>query len=202
MSEPPLFICPQPTQVHLAGEGKEAIETGRNRLLVGFGLFAVAFLAVALRLIDVTVMGSEDARRIARTDHGPAPAVERGDIVDRNGVLLATSLPTASFYADPSGVIDAAEAARRLVRVLPGLDEAELVTRLSASRRFVWIQRHLTPRQQYKVNHLGIPGLHFQRSEKRFYPQGRLAAHVLGTVDVDNVGIAGVEKTLDRKSVV
>ena len=127
---------------------------------------------------------------------GPA-ATERADIIDRNGVILATSLPTASLFADPSFVPDALEATDSLVRVLPGLDRAEVLAKLRSKGRFVWLRRNLTPNQQYAVNRLGVPGLAFQRGERRVYPHGREAAHVLGFTDVDGRGIAGLEHYFD-----
>jgi cell division protein FtsI (penicillin-binding protein 3) len=124
----------------------------------------------------------------------------RADIVDRNGVLLATSLVTQSLYANPKLIGDAAATARRLAAVLPGLDEKAVRERLAAeTRSFVWIRRNLTPRQQYEVNRLGVPGLFFQREERRVYPHGTLASHVVGFSDVDNRGLAGVEQAFDER---
>ena len=91
-------------------------------------------------------------------------------------------------------------AARRVASVLPGLTAGEVQQRLSAEgRRFTYIKHNLTPRQKERVNALGIIGLEFEDTEKRLYPQGRLAAHVLGLTDVDNQGIAGVEKSFDDR---
>lgn len=182
-------------RVRLEETRKQALETGRNRLLVTAVVFALAFLVIAGRLIDLAVWG--DGPRLARAPVlGPA-ATERADIIDRNGVILATSLPTASLFADPSFVPDAEEAADKLVRVLPGLDRSEVLAKLRSKGRFVWLKRNLTPNQQYAVNRLGVPGLAFQRGERRVYPHGRDAAHVLGFTDVDGRGIAGLESYFD-----
>ncbi|PPR66703.1 MAG: Peptidoglycan synthase FtsI, partial [Alphaproteobacteria bacterium MarineAlpha3_Bin1] len=118
--------------------------------------------------------------------------------VDRNGILLATSLPTASLFADPSAVLNAQEVADKLITELPELNRQELLGKLKTKSRFVWITRNLTPKQHYKVNRLGLPGLGFQRGERRVYPHGRLAAHALGLTDVDGRGIAGLEQNFDR----
>ena len=182
-------------RVRLEGIRKQALETGRNRLLVTAVVFALAFLVIAGRLIDLAVW--EGGPRLARAPVlGPA-ATERADIIDRNGVILATSLPTASLFADPSFVPDAEEAADKLVRVLPGLDRSRVLAKLKSKGRFVWLRRNLTPNQQYAVNRLGVPGLAFQRGERRVYPHGRDAAHVLGFTDVDGRGIAGMESYFD-----
>lgn len=183
--------------VHLDGTAKRAIETGRTRLLVTGTLFAIAFAVVALRLTAVALLQTGEEPRVARGGAAPALAVERADIVDRNGVVLATSLPTASLYANPYQMLDAQEAATRLAAVLPDLSEAELARKLAAEKSFVWLKRNLTPREQYQVNRLGIPGLHFQNEERRFYPQGGLTAHVVGFTDIDNRGLAGIEQSFD-----
>ncbi len=187
-------------QVRLDTPGRAAVEIGRQRILVGAILFAFAFLAVSFRLIDMAMVGAPNGP--SAVDTGPAGdalPVERADIVDRNGILLATSLSTASLYADPKFVLDPADAARRLVAVLPELDADDVAAKLRLPRRFVWLKRNLTPRQQYLVNSLGIPGLYFQREERRVYPNGAIASHVLGFANVDNRGLAGVERYFDKR---
>jgi len=179
---------------HLDGTAKQCLEVGRNRLLVGGALFAVAFSAIAFRLADVAVVKTASEPGISASAHAGAFTAGRADIVDRNGVILATSLNTASLYANPRHVLDAREAAERLSRALPELRPAELLSKLSSTRSFVWIKRYLTPRQHYSVLRQGIPGLYFQREERRIYPQGRLFSHLLGFAGTDGVGLAGVEK--------
>ncbi len=180
--------------VCLEGNNKQALETGRNRLLVTGVMFMIAFISIAVRLIDLTAFGPGGEPRIAHAIPSSAVAAGRADIVDRNGIILATSLPTASLYADPKDVMDPDEAADKLARVFPEINRNELLLKLKSRSRFVWISRNLTPKQQYAVNRLGIPGVSFQRGEQRVYPHGREAAHILGLTDVDGTGIAGVEK--------
>ncbi len=175
-----------------------ALETGRTRLWVTAIVFALSFLIVAGRLIDLTVFTDGALSAAARSGPAPAAVASRADIVDRNGVILATSLPTASLYADPGDVPDPEQTVTRLAAVLPGLDRRRALARLRSSASFVWLHRNLTPKQQHAVNRLGLPGLQFKRSERRTYPHGRAAAHVLGLTDVDGRGIAGVERFFDR----
>ena len=183
--------------VHLDGTAKRVLETGRTRLLVTGALFAIAFAVIALRLTAVALLQQGEEPRIAQGGAAPTLPVERADIVDRNGVVLATSLPSASLYANPQQVLDPGEAAARLAELLPGLSSAEIASRLSADKSFVWIKRNLTPREQYQVNRLGIPGLYFQAAERRVYPQGASTAHVVGFTDIDNNGLAGIEQSFD-----
>jgi cell division protein FtsI (penicillin-binding protein 3) len=173
----------------------KALQTARSRLLVISACFAVAFCIVAGRLVGLsTVDGGTASAAVQRTSWD----VARADIVDRNGVLLATSLPTASLYADPKDVLDARDAVERLRRVFPDLAAETLLSRLQQESRFVWIRRNLTPREQYEVNQLGLPGLSFIEEERRVYPQGPVAAHLLGFADIDGNGLAGIERAFDQ----
>jgi cell division protein FtsI (penicillin-binding protein 3) len=199
-----LSLDTTPTPALSSGVDREesrrpAIETGRNRLLVTAAVFAVVFTVLAGRLVHVAMFQGGGEPTLARSTGTVASDGERADIVDRNGELLATNLSTASLYANPKVILDATEAATKLARVLPELDHAAVLTRLQSKRSFVWIKRNLTPKQQYAVNSLGLPGLAFQRERRRLYPHGRLAAHVLGFTGVDNRGLTGVEKYFDSR---
>jgi cell division protein FtsI (penicillin-binding protein 3) len=123
------------------------------------------------------------------------PPVKRGDIVDRRGEIIATSLSTASLYVNPKLIIDPKEAADKLATVIRDIPKEELEAKLRSPKSFVWIKRNLTPTQQESINCLGIPALSFQLEEKRLYPHGPLFSHMVGYTDLDNRGIAGVEKS-------
>src|SRR5690606_9375402 len=121
------------------GRAAEALETARGRLWLTGIVFALAFTTVAARLVDVMVLdrvGEPVAPARAAAFAMPA---DRADIVDRNGIVLATSLPTASLFADPLMVLDPEEAADRLLTVLPDLDRDRTIELLSSERRFVWL---------------------------------------------------------------
>jgi cell division protein FtsI (penicillin-binding protein 3) len=177
---------------------KQSIETARTRLLVGGSLMVAAFVVVGVRLVDLAVFnGTEDLRRAASREIARPATMARADIVDRNGVLLATNLKTASLFADLRKIADPANAAHRLVEILPDLSEEVIAARLGSGKSFVWLRRNLTPRQQFEVNRLGIPGLDFEQEEHRVYPHGRLAGHIVGFTNVDNVGLSGIEMSMD-----
>ncbi|WP_339631341.1 penicillin-binding protein 2 [uncultured Sneathiella sp.] len=189
--------------LRLDGSAKETLEQGRNRLVMAGVIFAFCFVILAGRLVGLAISGiGEEEAPTADTDISrPVAMVEnkRAEIRDRNGVLLATTLTTASLFAEPKKVINPKELAAKLTTVLDDLSEATILSRLASARNFVWLKRNLTPSQQYQVNALGIPGLHFRSEEKRFYPMGALVSHVMGFTDVDNHGIAGVEKYFDAQ---
>jgi cell division protein FtsI (penicillin-binding protein 3) len=182
------------------GQGPDALSlsVGRRRLNMVALFFGLAFVVVSARLIELA--WNDTGERQDLVQGNPARGVaDRASIVDRNGVVLASNLSAASLYANPRKVMDPSEAARRLVRVLPGLSRGALEKKLSSRRSFVWLKRNLTPRQQWRVNELGLPGLAFQDEQRRVYPHGALAAHALGFVDIDNNGIAGIERYFDAE---
>ena len=184
--------------VPLEGPARQSLDTSHTRLLITAALFCLGFAVIGLRLLEVAMIGGGDARPAPRSAVTRAPP-DRADIVDRNGVLLASTLETPSLFANPKQIIDPKDTARRLHRVLPDLDEAELYAKLSSDKSFVWLKRHLTPREEAQVNRLGVPGLQFQPEGKRVYPKGNLAAHVVGYTDTDGKGLAGIERGLERE---
>ena len=127
-----------------------------------------------------------------------AIATARPDIVDRNGVVLATDVKTPSLFGEPRRIMDKDEAIELLTAALPDLETAEVRTRLSARKGFVWLKREITPKQQQHIHRLGIPGIGFLRENKRVYPSGPVVSHLIGHVNIDNQGIAGIEKWLDN----
>src|SRR5215813_8496203 len=179
------------------GPAKRTLEACRTRLLVTGALFALVFAVVALRIVEIVAIGGGTAEsQIGRFRIVTPPAPSHADIVDRNGNVLAATLDSPSLYANPKQIVDAADAARKLVRVFPDLRAPEVYAKLSSGKSFVWIRRHLTPVEQYDVNQLGIPGLEFEHEERRVYPDGSLTSHVVGYTGIDNAGFAGVERAL------
>lgn len=182
----------------LDGTVKQALEMGRTRLIATGLVMAVAFFAIGVRLVDLTLIEGHAQNARQQTAAQQVGTQVRADIVDRNGVVLATSLPTASLFADARLVPDPEFAARQLSRILPGKSQAELLAKLKSDKQFVWLKRHLTPRQQMQINSLGIPGLNFRREQRRFYPHGALTAHAVGFTSIDNQGLAGIEQSFDE----
>lgn len=178
---------------------KQALDTGRSRVIVAGVAFALAFSLIASRMVELGVNPPAEEPSLAGAEIGDRLGTGRAEITDRNGIVLATTLPMASIYADSQQILEPERAAKRLRTVLPELDEERLVREFSSGKRFVWIKRKISPTKQFEVNRLGIPGLHFQREMTRIYPMGQLTAHLLGYTDVDNRGLAGVEQAFDQR---
>ena len=166
---------------------------GRSRLFTVLGLFILCFAVLSARLIDISLLRDGGEPSITRAGSDRPGATERADIIDRNGVLLATTLRTPSLYANPRVLLDPEEAAKKLTAVLPDLSYNVLLQKLISKRSFAWLKRGLTPLQQYQVNSLGIPGLGFLDEYRRIYPQADLTSHVVGFCGIDNGGLAGIE---------
>ncbi len=169
---------------------------GRQRIALAMAGFCLLFSVLAIRLVVLGASGSDvddDGRHFVL-----AASQARPDIVDRNGETLATDIKTAALFAEPRYVIDPDEATELLVSVLPELDRDRLRRILSTDAKFAYIKREITPRQQQAIHKLGIPGIGFRVENRRFYPGGPVASHVLGTVNIDNRGIAGMEKHIDE----
>ena len=213
---PSFFPCqgsssgdPQRTMIHLPlleahdiqrqDHARQASEKARTRLLFGAIVFFCGFIIIGWRLVDLALLHPHNISSLARTDPVIPPQQQRADITDRNGVLLATSLPVESLYANPRKVIDLDQTIAKIRSIFPDLKPQYLRKILGSGGRFVWIKRGLTPRQADSINRLGIPGLYFKREERRLYPQGHLTAHVTGFTDIDQSGLAGIEAGLDHR---
>ncbi len=171
-----------------------AIETSKNRLFIVLFCICFAFMVLIFRLFDISLSSTEDIKTLSSKKNSIDFFLQRGTITDRNGVILATNLSTASLYANPQKMIDHQETVQKLCSIFNYLNCTELKEKLVSDKTFAWVKRHLTPREQQVVHDLGLPGLYFIREEKRVYPQGSLFAHVLGYSDIDGQGLAGVEK--------
>jgi cell division protein FtsI (penicillin-binding protein 3) len=189
-------------QRHLVMEKVTRIRS-ESRLLVLIGFFFVSFLAIGLKmgmLSMITPAEPISSTQILQT------LTKRADILDRNGSILATNLITNALYAKPNLMIDKQMAAKELVKIFPDLKLLNLINQFEGTKKFIWIKRKISPEQMQAVHELGEPGLKFGPREMRLYPNGRLAAHVLGGVrygrqsvrSAELVGSAGVELQFDK----
>ena len=174
---------------------------GQNRIrLLGIG-FSLFFGAIAIQLGQLTLLHHQPAQVTELA--GQEPRQPRPDIVDRNGVVMATDVAVFSLFIDPRKVIDVDEAIELLTANISDLDAKGLRERLKQpGRAFVWLKRQVGPDERDAIYNLGIPGVGFVEERKRVYPLARLAAHTVGYVDVDTKGIAGIEKFLDDQGAI
>jgi len=179
-------------RIVVEGLAKSRGGRARPRIVMTMAVFFAIYAVIGGRIAWLGMQELEQG--------GPAPSrvtASRPDIVDRNGEVLATDINTASLFAEPRRIVDADEALERLLTVLPDLNIEQTYNRLRSDAGFIWLRRQLSPRQQQAIMQLGIPGIGFRTEKRRFYPGGATAAHIVGLVNIDNKGIAGMEKYID-----
>jgi cell division protein FtsI (penicillin-binding protein 3) len=200
----PNLIEAEERAARLAERHRTERAKAETRLLLLGVVFILGFTAVAGRMALVSATVPVEPRRAGAA----APILtQRAEIVDRNGAVLATNIVTASLYAQPMEMIDKRRAADGLARIFPDLDAEALYAGFTDGRKFLWVKRSISPEQRQWVHDLGEPGLLFGPREARLYPNGAVAAHVLGGagygregVDAAEViGTAGVERVFDAR---
>jgi len=177
----------------LADEEYHTVAEGRIRIRIGVVAFIFMLLIAIARLAEISLLSSDVHQR----NLPQAISIERADLTDRHGELLATTLQTYSLYAEPRRVWNPQETASKLVRLRPHLSHNKLQQKLELDRSFVWLERGLTPKERQQIFDLGLPGLAFRKEPKRVYPRENLASHMVGFTNVDMVGVAGAERAFN-----
>ncbi|HEX2653719.1 MAG TPA: penicillin-binding protein 2 [Xanthobacteraceae bacterium] len=179
--------------------GNNVDRNAKAKARVGLAIvaFTMIYGVIAGRLVMFAL--APDAQHVKRGGPQDAVATARPDILDRNGEILATDVRAPSLFAEPRKIIDVDEAVELLTAVLPGIDATELRERLVSKRGFIWLKREITSKQQQEIHRLGIPGIGFLNENRRVYPNGTEVSHLIGHVNIDNQGIAGIEKWLDGR---
>jgi cell division protein FtsI (penicillin-binding protein 3) len=154
-------------------------------------IFLSAFITINVKLLQVSTNQHFTHTKIQEQ------SIARRDIVDRNGTLVATSIPIYSLFANPNKMLNKKQAIEKLSKVIKISNQTKLLTELNSEKNFVWIKRNLTPKHEESINSLGIPGIGFEKSFKRIYSYNNLLSHVIGYVSLDNKGLAGVERFFD-----
>jgi cell division protein FtsI (penicillin-binding protein 3) len=172
-------------------------------LILGLSFF-VAFSTIGARMGLLAATEAAEPRSLAS---GAEILAQRADITDRNGRILATNMLTHALYAHPKDMVDPARVARELAAIFPELQADDLTRRFTDGRSFIWLRKVLSPEQMQQVHDIGDPGLLFGPREMRLYPNGQLAAHVLGGASfgaegvhsAEVIGTAGVERAMDAR---
>ena len=160
-------------------------------------LFVLAFASIICRILYIVSFVDDK-----QFSHSPKNknefVISRGDIVDRNGVLLASNITTSSVYGHPNQIHNIEHVAQSLSSVLQ-LNYKNVLEKLQTKKSFTWIKRHITPDEHQALHNLGLVGIYFAKDEKRIYPQNNLFSHIIGYVDIDGNGIAGLERSFNQK---
>lgn len=175
-----------------------------SRLLLVAACFVMAFGAVGYKMAALATTEPTEPRIVSQ---GPTILNTRADITDRHGRLLATNFATNALYAHPQDIIYPRRAADGLAEIFPEMDADDLYRRFTGESRFIWLRRYISPEQEQQVHDIGSPGLLFGPREMRLYPNGSIAAHLLGGASfgeeavnaAEVIGIAGVEAQFDEE---
>ena len=170
---------------------------GRPRVWLGCACFAVAYVIVAMRLLDVCVLSN--LNNVEKPKNEVHALIHRADIVDRNDAIISTSLPTKDLQTTKVKVFKPKATTEALVKIFPDLDFDKVYNKFKERAKHSRIKDNLSPRQQQQVWKIGNPGLELRDNEKRIYPQNNLTSHIVGKTDVDNIGISGLEKGLNER---
>lgn len=181
------------TTIALDGLRKRTDSRAQNRIRLTMALFLLVYAVIGGRLVQLGLV----EQTVAAIGPQGDPLALRPDIVDRNGLLLATDVKVSSLFAEPRRIVDADEALEKLSTVLPELPFQSYYRRLTSDAGFVWLKRQINPIVEDQIRQLGIPGIDFRMEQKRYYPGGATAAHIIGITDIDNRGISGVEQHVD-----
>lgn len=187
----------------IEGARQENVRRAKGRLVLLGGFFVLCYSVVGVRAFDLSVLqhispdNLDDSHIVYTEKKEEIHETRRADIVDRNGILLATSLETASLFADPELIVEPDRTAQKLTNVFNDLSYGAVLQKLQSKGRFVWLKRSITPAEQQQVLEIGDPGLAFMTEDRRIYPQGELLSHLVGYTNVDGIGLAGVERSFD-----
>lgn len=184
---------------------KDPLSNCKNRMLFAIIGFLSLYLIIAFRTLSICISGYHPSSEITEVSEKPRSLIEspiaRADVIDRNGTIIATSLPTANLYAHPSKIKNKEKVAAKLSEYMPDMLYEDILSLLQKKNTFVYIKRNLSLSQKYQIYALGIEGLGFEDMEKRVYPHKNLFSHILGKTSIDNIGISGIEKQLDERLV-
>ena len=181
-------------------DGGRKTRTNLTQSRIRFAIFGLVlvFAIIGLKLVQLGMaIASEQNVGQARD----VITASRPAILDRNGMELAMDILVPSMFAAPRRIIDVDEAVEKLYAEMPGVDKVWLREKLDGDEGFVWLKREMSPAAQDRIFDLGIPGIDFRTESKRYYPGGNVASHILGAVNIDSQGIAGIEKYLDQEDI-
>ena len=147
--------------------------------------FLLGFMILFAKLIHITSLSSPDKYQDIITLKNDKI---RPTILDRNGHIIASNIEIASVAIRPSLLLNKEDIIDRLLLTIPTFIREDLENKILNDKKFVWLKRGITPNEKKRIHDLGIPGLEFINETKRFYSSGKILSHVLGYVNIDNIG--------------
>jgi cell division protein FtsI (penicillin-binding protein 3) len=175
-------------------QAAKGIAIARIYLIMAF--FICAFAGIDLRLLMISTAKNFQSHSYERANY------YRKDIVDRNGAVVATSLPIYSVFANPKKISNKKQTLEKLAKAIKINNKNKVLADLESDKNFVWIKHEVTPKEEQLINSLGLSGIGLEKSFKRVYAYGNLMSHLLGYVSRDNKGLAGIERFFEHELLV
>jgi len=177
---------------------KPSKDRSRGKIIFAGVLFALALMGLWARAYYVQVVKGPEYAKMANRQYWASETVsgKRGEIFDRNGLLLAKSIATPSVYVRPNEIKDAWTVSHRLGAIL-GVSPKSLAAEMGPKKRFVWVARKIGDAQAQAIKAEALPGVYLETENSRQYPQGHMAGQLLGFLNMDGHGIEGLEKSFN-----
>jgi len=184
-------------RIYIDGIEKSLLEKCKQRIIAIAVVFFVTFIVINFKLVSL----SKPLKEKEVVTNNIVKNFKRGKILDRNGNILAVSLPTWSLYSNNHKIINPILTAKKLNIIFPDLEEDKILSKLLSDKRFVYIARHLKPEKAKEINKIGEPGLNFEEEFLRVYPYSNEVSHVVGYVGKGKDGLSGIELKYNKKLV-
>lgn len=166
----------------------------KNRLKFVFIVLITIFFILSIRLIYISVYLNKDNNGFQLSTINNLNS--RGNIVDRNGIILASDIELVNFYLNRELISDPKQTSMKISKIIPEINEKKLYKKLISTKnkaKYILIKKNITPKQQVDIKNSGIIGFEFNNSMGRVYPHKNLFSHTIGYVDIDRKGISGLE---------
>ena len=168
----------------------------QNRILfINLILCIVFFILVFSLLLKISIFPKNSDKKQIKNDN----LITRPNIVDRNGEIIATNIPTVNLYIDATQTVNAEQSSKKIVNLFKDLKYDDVLKKLNSNKKFIYIKRDISPFEKDLINQIGEPAFNFETSNSRYYPNQNLFSHIIGITNIDNKGISGIEKYIDNK---
>jgi cell division protein FtsI (penicillin-binding protein 3) len=174
------------------------INIKKGRLIFIYFIIIICFLLILSKMFYYAITGD---KIIVNASYDPKNTTIRGDILDRNGTIIATDLKTKSLYIDKILAKNKQKTAKRLSQILPDLSYKKILNKLTSKKNSEWvlIKKNISPKEQQEIKSLNLPGAIFENDMMRIYPHKSLFSHIVGYVDLDRKGLSGIERQYDEE---
>ena len=176
----------------------DALKNIHQRVFFSIVVFIIFYSLVFFQIYNIMIFSKYFNGELLKKNIQIKQTENRGEIFDRNGVLLASTIKSYSLFAHPKKIKEIDSLSKKLEEIL-SIPQNEIKSKLSKDTNFVWIKRNIIPREHQEIINLGEIGLQTKPENKRVYPHRELTSHIVGFDNIDGKGLSGIEKGLQNK---